>query len=97
MSALTAVTSDTPVPDPALSAELVSLLPRMKGLEATQLAQETEIAELRARSEALVGKWYEERVIRYGNFLADAEGRVERVERTVRRMEGLKAKEAEIV
>lgn len=97
VSALTAVTSDTPIPDPSLSAELVSLLPRMKGLEATQTAQEAEIAELRTRSEAIVGKWYEERVVGYGNFIADVEGRVERVERGVRRLEGLKAKEAEIV
>lgn len=91
------MTSDTPIPDPSLSAELVSLLPRMKGLEATQTAQEAEIAELRTRSEAIVGKWYEERVVGYGNFIADVEGRVERVERGVRRLEGLKAKEAEIV
>lgn len=91
------MTADTPVPDPALSAELVSLLPRMKGLEATQLAQEAEIAELRARSEAVLRRWYEERVVGYGGFIADVEGRVERVERVVRRVEGLKAKEAEVV
>lgn len=85
VSALTAVTSDTPVPDPALSAELAALLPRMKGVEATQLAQEADIAELRARSEALVGRWYAERVVRYGEAVAGVEGRVERVERGVRR------------
>lgn len=69
----------------------------MKGLEAIQLAQEAEIAELRTRSEAVVGEWYQERVVGYGNFVADVEGRVERVERGIRRIEGLKAKEAEIV
>ncbi|CAN8100515.1 unnamed protein product [Discula destructiva] len=86
VSALTAVTSDTPLPDPALSAELVALLPKMKGIETTQLAQEAEIAELRARSENIVGHWYAERVVRYGEFAANVEGRVERVEKGVRRV-----------
>lgn len=86
VSALTAVTSDTPIPDPALSAELVALLPKMKGIETTQLAQEAEIAELRARSEDLVGRWYADRVVRYSEFVAGVEGRVERVERDVRRV-----------
>lgn len=90
VSALTAVTSDTPVPDPALSAELVALLPRMKAVEATQLAQEAEAAELRARSEQAVRAWYEQRVVGYGAFVADVEGRVERVERAVRRAEALR-------
>lgn len=97
VSALTAVTSDTPVPDPKLSADLVALLPRMKGVEATQLAQEAEIGELRDRSERVIRKWYEERVVGYGGFIADVEGRVESVERKVRRAEALREKEAEAV
>ncbi|KUI56016.1 hypothetical protein VP1G_03382 [Cytospora mali] len=97
VSALTAVTSDTPIPDPKLSADLVALLPRMKGIEATQLAQEAEIAELRARSERVVRQWYEERVVGYGDFIADVEGRVERVERKVRRADALREKEGEMV
>ncbi|KAK3364581.1 hypothetical protein B0T25DRAFT_69546 [Lasiosphaeria hispida] len=86
-SGLTAVTIDTPVPDPKLSAELASLVPRMKGVEATQLAQEADIAELRARSERVMRAWYEGRVLRYGRFVAEAEGRVERVEQGIRRLE----------
>lgn len=58
----------------------------MKGIEATQLAQDAEIAELRARSEDLVTRWYAERVVRYSEFVAGVEGRVERVERDVRRV-----------
>ncbi|KAI1379895.1 hypothetical protein F4677DRAFT_298189 [Hypoxylon crocopeplum] len=85
-SALTAI-SDTPVPDPELSASLASLLPRMKGVEATQLAQAAEVSELRARSEAVVRQWYESDVLGYSNFVAGVEGRVERAERTVRRVE----------
>ncbi|ROV91608.1 hypothetical protein VSDG_07958 [Cytospora chrysosperma] len=97
VSALTAVTSDTPIPDPKLSAGLVALLPRMKGIETTQLAQEAEIAGLRDRSERVVRKWYEERVVGYGGFIADVEGRVERVERKVRRAEALREKDGEVV
>lgn len=86
-SALTAVTSDTPVPDPELSAHLASLLPRMKGVEAMQLAQEAEMADLRARSERAMREWYEGRVLKYGDFVADLEGRVEDIEMGIRREE----------
>ncbi|KAI2635004.1 hypothetical protein GGS26DRAFT_589916 [Hypomontagnella submonticulosa] len=85
-SALTAI-SDTPVPDPAQSAALAALLPRMKGIEATQLAQAVEIAELRTRSEAVIRQWYERDVLGYSDFAAAAESRVERVERVVKRVE----------
>ncbi|KAI1171306.1 hypothetical protein F4777DRAFT_65173 [Nemania sp. FL0916] len=85
-SALTAI-SDTPIPDPAQSAALAALLPRMKGIETTQLAQAAEIAELRARSEVAVRQWYKHDVMGYSNFVADVEDRIERVERGVRRVE----------
>ncbi|KAI1823758.1 hypothetical protein F4861DRAFT_307663 [Xylaria intraflava] len=85
-SALTAI-CDTPVPDPAHSAALATLLPRMKGIEATQLAQAAKIAELRARSEIVVRQWYEHDVMRYSDFVAGVEGRIGRLERTVRRVE----------
>lgn len=81
------------MPDPALSAGLAGLLPRAKGIEAAQLAQEAEVAALRARSEAVVRRWYEARVVRYGGFVADVEGRVEGLERVVRRTE--RARDAE--
>ncbi|KAI0172607.1 hypothetical protein GGR52DRAFT_591119 [Hypoxylon sp. FL1284] len=85
-SALTAV-SDAPVPDPAWSADLAALLPRMRSAEATQLAQAAEVAALRARSEAAVRRWYERDVVAYSGFVAAVEGRVERAERTVRQIE----------
>ncbi|KAI1749325.1 hypothetical protein F4782DRAFT_533611 [Xylaria castorea] len=85
-SAMTAI-SDTPIPDPALSAGLAALLPRMKGIEATQLAQSAEVADLRARSEAVVRRWYKHDVMGYSDFVAGVEGRMERVERAVRRVE----------
>ncbi|KAH8879361.1 nuclear distribution protein [Thozetella sp. PMI_491] len=95
VSALTAVTSDTPVPEPALSASLAALLPRMTGIEATQLAQEAEIAELRTRSEQVLRSWYEGRVLGYSQFVANVEGRVEKIERSVKRAEWVKEMDAE--
>ncbi|KAI5921214.1 hypothetical protein F4810DRAFT_380465 [Camillea tinctor] len=83
-SSLTAV-ADTPVPEPAQSAALAALLPRMKGVEATQLAQAAEIAALRARSEDAVRRWYERDVLAYSDFVAGVEARVERAERAARR------------
>lgn len=59
----------------------------MKGIEATQLAQAAEIAELRARSEVAVRQWYKHDVMGYSDFVAVVEGRIERVERVVRRNE----------
>lgn len=83
-SALTAM-SDTPIPDPSQSVGLAALQPRMKGIEATQLAQAAQIAELRMRSEAAVRKWYEQDVMGYSSFVAGAEGRLQRVEQALRR------------
>ncbi|KAK9772851.1 hypothetical protein AB5N19_03286 [Seiridium cardinale] len=85
-SSLTSI-EDTPVPDPALSVNLVGLLPRMRAVEATQKAQAAEIAELRGQSERVVRDWYENNVVGYGDFVAGVEKRVERVERGVRRAE----------
>lgn len=59
----------------------------MKGIEATQIAQAAEIAELRARSEVVVRQWYEHNVMSYSNFVAGVESRVENAERVVRRVE----------
>lgn len=84
---------DTPVPDAALSANLASLLPKMKGIEATQLAQAAEIAQLRARSEAVIRQWYEKDVMGYSAFVAGVEGRIEAVERGVRRAEKVRAED----
>jgi len=66
----------------------------MKGIEATQLAQEAEIAELRTRSERVIRAWYEGRVLRYGQFVAEAEGRLEKTELGIRRLEKLREVEA---
>ena len=86
LSALTAI-KDCPVPDPSDSAHLITLTDRMRAIEATQIAQAAEVAELRRRSEVVMRTWYENGVLANSQALADVEARVERSERAVRRAE----------
>ncbi|KAF4971640.1 hypothetical protein FSARC_1587 [Fusarium sarcochroum] len=86
LSSLTAI-KDSPIPDPSESAALVALQDRMKAIEATQIAQAAEIADLRHRSEAAVRSWYETGVLDNSRTMANIESRVEVVERHVRRAE----------
>ncbi|KAJ9129818.1 hypothetical protein NKR19_g10178 [Coniochaeta hoffmannii] len=97
-SALTAAVSDSDslIPDAAASAALVALIPRMKAVEAVQMAQEAEIAVLRVRSERVLRGWYEERLLAYGDWVADVEARVEGVEAGVRRAAKRRQRELEI-
>ncbi|KAH6605234.1 hypothetical protein Trco_006941 [Trichoderma cornu-damae] len=86
LSALTAV-KDIPIPDSSASATLISLAQRIKAIEATQLAQASEISALRSKSEALVRSWYENGAVVHSQVLADSESKIQRVEREVRRRE----------
>lgn len=95
-SALTAATTDTPIPDAQQSAALAALAPRMRAVEALQRAQAVELGALRQRSEHVLRAWYEGGVLRYGDALADLEGRLEKVERGVRRVGRAKAEEVKV-
>ncbi|KAM3507117.1 hypothetical protein MY11210_007273 [Beauveria gryllotalpidicola] len=95
VSALMAV-QDAPVPDPAESAALAALRERMRAVEATQRAQEAEVAELRGRGEAALRAWYEGGLLPASVATASAEARVGRVERRVRQMERARELEKEI-
>ncbi|KAL7783506.1 hypothetical protein V8C43DRAFT_293949 [Trichoderma afarasin] len=86
LSALTAV-KDIPIPESSASASLISLTQRMKAIEATQIAQAAEISALRSGSEALVRSWYENGAVVNSQVLAHTEGKIQRVEREVRRRE----------
>lgn len=59
----------------------------MKAIGAAQLAQATEMAELRKRSEMLLRSWYQGKVLDNSRAMADLEGRAEMAERQVRRAE----------
>jgi hypothetical protein len=86
-SRLISVTQDHPVPEAAPSAALVQLGGRIRAARATQLAQAAELAALQARSETLLRRWYEAGVLACSGEVADAEGRMARVESAVRRKE----------
>lgn len=59
----------------------------MKVIQATQLSQAAEMAELRKRSEKVLRSWYEVSVLDTSRAMADLEGRAEMAERQVRRAE----------
>jgi hypothetical protein len=86
LSALTAI-KDCPIPDPSESARLITLSDRMKAIEAKQISQAAEAAELRRRSEIVMRTWYESGVLANSQALADIESRFERIERAVRQTE----------
>ncbi|PHH65780.1 hypothetical protein CDD81_1507 [Ophiocordyceps australis] len=86
LSALTAV-KDCPIPDASESIALVAITERLRAIHATQLAQASEAAELRHRSEAVVRSWYENDLLVNSRFMADVESRVGTVERHLRRQE----------
>lgn len=91
-SQLTSV-RDEPVPDPALSAQLAALAPRIAKVEAVQAAQGQDVAELRRRSAVVVERWYKEGVLGAGDRWAMVEGKVEGVEMGVRRVVGARREE----
>ncbi|OAA60233.1 nuclear distribution protein [Niveomyces insectorum RCEF 264] len=86
-SALSAAVVDTPVPDAALSAQLVALAPRMAAMVRTQNALDNQVAQLRHRSEQVVRRYYETQALAAAACVADVEARIERAEGQVRRRE----------
>ncbi|ERS96927.1 hypothetical protein HMPREF1624_06254 [Sporothrix schenckii ATCC 58251] len=86
-SALNAALVDTPVPEAALSAQLVGLVPQMEALAQSQKQLDAEVAGLRGRSERLVRQYYERQALGASNVVASVEARVERAEGQIRRLE----------
>jgi hypothetical protein len=76
---------DVPIPPAELSAQLINLQPRIAKVEALQAAQNSDIAELRARSAAVVQRWYTLDILQAGESWAELESRVGQVEQKVRR------------
>ncbi|KAL4800214.1 hypothetical protein BDV19DRAFT_384574 [Aspergillus venezuelensis] len=79
--------SETPIPSATLSTNLISQLPRMNLLAEKQDAQAKEIAELRVQTANLLRRYYEVSVLGSGEVWASWEGRIEGVQRGVRRGE----------
>ncbi|KAK2748022.1 hypothetical protein FQN55_004571 [Onygenales sp. PD_40] len=81
---------DLPIPAASLSAALIELQPRLDRLAAVQTQQAEEVAELRARSALVAKRWVEVGVVGGSEVWGEWEGRVEGVERGVRRVEGIR-------
>lgn len=81
---------DLPVPDPQSSAALIELQPQLDRLAQTQAEQAAAISELRVRTARVLERWYEIGVLGSGECWAEWEGRLEDVEREVRRREVVK-------
>lgn len=75
------------MPDPTLSAGLIELVPRMEKLSGVQSGQAREIAELRVRTAKVLQRFYEVSLLGGSEVWGEWEGRIESVERGVRRGE----------
>lgn len=76
---------DVPVPPAELSAQLIELQPRIAKVETLQAAQNSDIAALRQRSAAVIQRWYAIDILQAGDSWAELEGRVEHIEREIKR------------
>lgn len=79
--------NDLPVPDAQISAALIELQPQLERLAQTQTEQAAAISELRVRTARVLQRWYEIGLVGSGECWAEWEGRLEDVEREVRRGE----------
>ncbi|KAJ5619304.1 hypothetical protein N7510_003288 [Penicillium lagena] len=79
--------NDLPIPDAESSASLIALQPQLDRLAHTQVEQAASISELRVRTARVLQRWYEVGVVGSGECWAEWEGRLEEVEREVRRRE----------
>ncbi|KAK2761129.1 hypothetical protein FQN54_001649 [Arachnomyces sp. PD_36] len=78
---------DLPIPKAAESKALIELQPRLEEAAITQDRLGEEVSELRVRSARVLQRWYEVGLVGGGECWAEWEGRVEGVERGVRREE----------
>ncbi|KAL3486715.1 hypothetical protein BJX62DRAFT_241681 [Aspergillus germanicus] len=85
---------DLPIPPATQSASLIDLQPRIDTLSKKQEEQAREVAELRVRTAKVLQRWYEVSVLGGGEVWGEWEGRIEGVERGVRRGEVNKEREA---
>jgi hypothetical protein len=86
--------NDLPVPDAQASASLVQLQPRLDQLARTQEEQAREISEFRVRTARVLQRWYEVGLVGSGECWAEWEGRLEDVEREVKREEVVRERRA---
>lgn len=88
---------ETSVPDASSAAKLRELQPRIEKAAVRQEQQAKELVELRSRSADAVERWYETGVLGMAERWVEWEERMRDVEIVVRRLEGAKKREEELV
>ncbi|KAE8326547.1 hypothetical protein BDV39DRAFT_176664 [Aspergillus sergii] len=86
--------NDLPIPDTQTSASLIQLQPRLDQLAQVQEEQAKQISELRVRTARALQRWYEIALVGGGECWAEWEGRLEDVEREVKREEVVRERRA---
>lgn len=90
---LSTLHDNSTIPDTAPLVKLIGLEPRIARVEAKQIEQAREFAELRLRSTRLLEDWYRTGVLDMGEKWADWEERLRDCEIMVRRKEAAKKRE----
>ncbi|KAB8250772.1 hypothetical protein F9C07_6832 [Aspergillus flavus] len=86
--------NDLPIPDTQTSASLIQLQPRLDQLAQVQEEQAKQISKLRVRTARALQRWYEIALVGGGECWAEWEGRLEDVEREVKREEVVRERRA---
>ncbi|KAJ5562667.1 hypothetical protein N7535_002887 [Penicillium sp. DV-2018c] len=87
--------NDLPVPDAQSSAALIELQPQIDRVAQMQSEQAAQISELRIRTARALQRWYDVGLVGSGECWAEWEGRLEDVEREVRRSEVIRQRREE--
>ena len=92
-SRLTSI-QDLPLPSAESSTSLVILHPKLAKVELLQESQSKEIAILRLRTASILQRWYEVGILASGECWTEWDERLMEVEKTLRRAESSRAREA---
>lgn len=96
-SQLQSLSEISSIPDSASFTNLIASQARIEKIEAKQIAQAREVAELREKSAEVVEAWYEDGVLEMGERWADWEERLRDCEILVRRQEAAKRRDESAV
>ncbi|MCJ1433489.1 hypothetical protein MMC27_002851 [Xylographa pallens] len=92
-SRLTSI-QDLPIPSAESSINLIALHPRLAKIQLLQDSQSQEIINLRLRTASVLQRWYEVGILASGECWTEWDERLMEVEKTLRREEGSRARDA---
>lgn len=91
-SSLTSI-MDMPIPDPGASANITQTIPAVSKLDLLQDFQAREVMLLKQRSISILQRYYTLDILKTGEYWTDVEGRIDIIERAVKRAEKLKSQD----